>query len=151
MGIVNKRGFQYWVDDRRLVVNMPVSNRTFGVSKDILTIKEIKDFIIDFTKKLVNDNKKPVVIVKVNGVDRYNIINRISFRVILNDRDMIFNDVYCGGMYGADRIFQVLYNFEYLLSKTAFNNSNTFDHYAEYSLSNKYVMLDSLFNTIGYE
>ncbi|MHA1329456.1 MAG: hypothetical protein ACTSR2_00125 [Candidatus Hodarchaeales archaeon] len=149
--IIKKEGFYYDILDSRLAVTLPRNNRTYGVPRDITEIEEIKSFLVNFTKKLVEKKEKPMVIVRVEDKDNTKTINRVSFRILLVDYEIIIKNVYCGGVWGMDRIFSVLYNFEDLLSRITFGDYNSFDHYSDYSLSNNYKLLSDMFYYIKYE
>jgi len=149
--IIKKEGFYYDILDSRLAITLPRNNRTYGIPRDVVEIKEIKSFLANFTKKLVEEKEKPMVIVRVEDKDNTKTINRISFRILLNNYEVIIKNIYCGGVWGMNRIFSVLYEFEDLLSYITFGDYNSSDHYSDYSLSNNYKLLDEMFYYIKYE
>jgi len=118
-------------------LNKKPNNRTFGIEKkdfDAEQLKALKSFA-EFVK---TNNVKSTVKVTIQGFDKHKVINRINIYIENENASLIFRNIYCGGLYGSDRIFQVLYSFEYLLSDLL---GSEFEHYKNYSLSNGYQLL----------
>lgn len=110
--------------------------RKYLINKDDLTEEQI-NFLKEFTEYIIKKKKDPEVIVSVKSTDTYNIINRFNI-YILTDKHLIkISNAYNSAM-GSDRIFDWLYNFEYLLEEIS---GIKFNHYTTYSLSNKYYIL----------
>jgi small-conductance mechanosensitive channel len=119
------------------VIIFPENNRTFGVSEKFLDEEDLK-FLKDLAEYLKNNNEKPVVEITVESKDRNGIINRINIYIKTSEHKLAIKNVYCGGIYGTDRIFEVLYSLEYLFEDLI---GEKFDHYANYSISNSYKIL----------
>lgn len=113
------------------------NGRKWGILKEAFDEEE-KEILKDFGAYLKKNNIKPKVEITINSVDRNRIINRINIYIEAGDYKLIFKNVYCGGMFGMDRVFKTLYDFEYCLTDFM---GEEFDHYKDYSLSNKYRIL----------
>jgi len=123
---------------KEVVLTKKENNRTFGIKKEDFTKEQLK-ILKEFAEWVKKNNIKSDVGVAIQGLDRYKVINRINIYIRNKKFNIILKNVYCGGMWGADRIFQVLYSFEYLLSDLL--GKEEFEHYKDYSLSNGYKLL----------
>lgn len=124
-------------------LNKKPNNRTFGIRKTDFNTEQL-EALKTFANYIKNNNIKSDVKVSIRGYDSYKIINRINIYIENKYASLIFRNIYCGGVYGTDRIFETLYNFEYLLNDLIRNSkeqNNTFNHYENYSLSNHYQLL----------
>ena len=113
------------------------NNRTFGIKKEDFS-KEKLDKLKEFGEYITNNNIKSKVEVTIVSIDKNKIINKINIYIKNDKYALTFKNVYCGGVYGTDRIFDVLYNFEYVLEDLL---GVTFNHYGDYSLSKNYLLL----------
>ena len=125
------------MNKKTIVLNKNLNNRIFGIRKTDFTKQQL-EILKEFTQYIKHNNIKSDVKVTIRGFDKYKIINRINIYIENKKFNLIFRNIYCGGMYGSDRIFQVLYSFEYLLSDLI---NSEFEHYKNYSLSNDYKLL----------
>ena len=114
-----------------------VRNRTWGIDKRFFDDDDLK-ILKGFAKYVRENNIKSNVEIVIVSTDRYKVINRINIYIENDKYDIAFKNVYIGGVYGTDRIFECLYNFEYLLGDLI---KEKFEHYVDYSLSNKYTLL----------
>ena len=119
------------------IIVLPENNRTFGIDEKFLTEDDL-EFLREFAKYLKSNNIKPNVEVSVVSKDKHGIVNRINIYIDAGDFRVVFKNVYCGGVLGSDRIFEVLYHLEYLFEELI---GERFDHYADYSISRNYRML----------
>jgi len=104
-------------------------NQTFGIRKTDFTETDIK-ILKQFTHYIMKNNIKSDVIITSVSFGRYKIINRINIYIENKRYKITLKNVYCGGVYGTDRIFSV--------GELA---KKKFEHYTDYSLSNKYKWL----------
>ena len=114
-----------------------MKNRTWGIDKRFFTNDEL-EILKAFAEYVKNNNIKSDVKVTIVSTDRYKVINRVNIYIENDEFELTFKNVYIGGVYGTDRIFECLYGFEYLLSDLIKSN---FEHYKDYSLSNRYKLL----------
>jgi|GEM_PF-5657807 len=136
--------YTYNVSSTKLIVTFPENNQEFGIPRNIIENDKIRRFLMKFVTKLVNQEIQPQVIVKTESVDDRKIINRFSVRIIDDSIEILIRNIYCGGIYGMDRIYFVLYNFEELLSKLC----PGFNRHTSFSISQNYVMLENVFYSL---
>jgi len=93
---------------KRLVCVFPRKNQKFGVP-----IEALNDYQISILKEFAKDKSEVKVFVLKKDTDKYRvIINRIAIRIESERHLIIFDNVYCGGIYGRNRVYEVLYQLD---------------------------------------
>ena len=130
-----------------LIKRFDKNNRTFGINEKALSDEE-KEILVLFTGHVVYHNSPSDCYVLIKNIDRNGLVNRIAIRIENKKFLILFDDVYCGGLHGSDRVFEVLYQFEQLLIALTYgDNTYTYDfkHYVGYSLSNHIQYWEDIF------
>ncbi len=126
---------------RFYIFNYSINNRHFGIKLDKLNAFET-ELLKEFANYIITNDVRSLVLIQIGGFDKHGIINRINIRIVNDCFDIAFLNIYCGGVIGSDRIFEVLYKFEDELARLS---NLQFNHYSNYSLSNNYKLFENLF------
>ena len=102
---------------KRLVCILPRKNQKFGVP-----IEALNDYQISVLKEFVKDESEAKVFILIKNMDKHKVINRIAIRIESKKHLIIFDNVYCGGIYRTDRIYGVLYQLDTDLYKLVNGN-----------------------------